>query len=285
MVEDNVDLHVVITTPPSIFDAAVLARTLYTALGREGWKLTIIGMGRRLPLKLISEARLPVSVALSNISMELEAEPSEPVYIIDNRGEPAWNLEPPRTIIIDYGGTFAASFHDAKRVRGLGAPSLTYEAITVLYEFFVRRKSWGPAYSRAFSRDIRSGVYLARKVLEAIQVFDNYIVLEPSVIAFTLRKVYLNKGLLVDPDTFKLEVNVVDGAVEEHIMLKTYSIRGLRSIGNIEVKFNGEVLEIHDQEGTAYRIVIDAYRRIACCAPGLCVGTGEDDVNIPRLEP
>lgn len=273
----------VVTTPPSLFDAAVLARTLYTALGTRGWRLTIIGMGRKLPMKLISESRLPVSVAKANISTELDSEPAGPVYIVDSRGEPAWRLDPPRTIIIDYGGAFASGFHDARRVRGLGVPSLTYEAITLIYEFFIRKSSWRPDYSKAFSRDVRSGLYLARKILEAIQVFDNYVVLEPSVVAFTIRRVYMNKGLAVDPIKADVEIDVVEGRVHQRIVLKAYSMRGLRDAGDIEVVFDGETVEIHDRDGLAYRIVIDAYRRIACSAPSLCTGREEESLTIPTL--
>ena len=271
----------VVTTPPSLFDAAVLARTLYTALGTRGWRLTIIGIGRKLPMKLISESRLPVSVAKANISTELDSEPAGPVYIADSRGEPAWRLDPPRAIIIDYGGAFASGFRDARRVRGLGVPSLTYEAITLIYEFFIRRNNWRPDYSKAFSRDVRSGLYLARKILEAVQVLDNYVVLEPSVLAFTIRRVYMNKGLVIDPIKANIEIDVVEGRVHQRIVLKAYSMRGLRDAGDIEVVFDGETVDIHDKDGLAYRIVIDAYRRIACSAPSLCTGRKEEDFTFP----
>ncbi|KSW11971.1 hypothetical protein CF15_04040 [Pyrodictium occultum] len=265
-----------VTTPPSIFDAAVLARTLYAALGTRGWKLTVIGMGRRLPLRLVTESRLPISVAKSNISMELASEPQEPIYIVDARGEPAWSMEPPRTLIVDYGGAFASAFRGARRVRGLGLPSLTYEAVTLVYEFFIRRRSWRPDYSRAFSRDLRSGLYLARKLLEALQVFDNYAVLEPSVVAYTLRRVYINKGIALDPEEATMNIDVVEGRVRQRIVLRAYSTRGLREAGRVEVLFDGENVEIRDHGGLAYRIVVDVYRRVACSAPGLCAGGSEE---------
>ncbi len=275
MVKENINFHVIVITPPSVFDAAVVLRTLYAGLGVKGWRLTIVGLGRRIPLRLIVESRAPVAVVRKNVTTELE-EPGKPVYVVDPKGEPAWSLPPPASLIIDYGGSYSFRLSDAQRVRSLGLNSLTYEAIGTIYEYWIRRLVGTESQTEPYSRDVRSGVYIARKSLEAITVLDNYIVLEPSVIVYTLRKVYLNKRTIVDPETTSIRISHVDGALKEEIEATMYSAKNYSELGRIRIVYTRGVLEILDNQGLAYRIVIDPARRRACSAPGLCVSANSE---------
>ncbi len=270
MIEENLNPHVVVITPPSVFDAAVILRTLYAGLGVKEWRLTIVGLGKRIPLRLVVESRTPVEVLRANVSTELE-EPSKPVYVVDPRGEPAWSLPPPSSLVIDYSGTYSSRLSEAKRVRSLGLNSLTYEAIGIIYEYWIRRLARTLPRSEPYSRDIRSGVYIARKSLEAITVLDNYIILEPSTIVYTLRKIYLSQRAIIDPKTTAIRISHVNGLVREEIEATMYSAKGYSMLGSIKIVYTSGILEIMDNKGLAYRILIDPARRRACSAPGLCV--------------
>lgn len=251
----------------------MVLRTLYTALGARGWRLHLIGLGGRLPPKLLAESRVPISVALSNIDEAVPEEVEGPVYAVDPRGEPAWRLEEPGLLVLDYSGGLQKAL-GAIPVSGAGLPSLTYEAAAVIYEFFVRRRVPPPPTGEAaYSRDPRSGVYLARKLLEAITVMDNYVVLEPSVVVFTLRRVYLARGIYLDASSYRVEIEPREGRIREVIEADAYTKR-YRLRGRVRAVYEGRMVSIEDWEGVAYRIELDAERRVACPAPGLCVGEG-----------
>ncbi|BEP17082.1 hypothetical protein PYJP_04340 [Pyrofollis japonicus] len=277
MVEDNANVHVIIVTPPSVFDVAVILRALYTGLGPRGWKLTIVGLGNKLPLKLVTESRTPVSVVRENVSTLLE-EPSEPIYIVDPRGSPAWLHPPPRSIVIDYSGSYSSKLSSAKRISSLGLNSLTYETIGIVYEYWIRKIPQQRKISlEPYSRDVRSGLYIAKKALEALSVFDNYVLLEPSVLAYTLRKVYIANRILLDPSSTEVKIDHIEGKVLETISIEAYSARNLRKIGYITLTYREGVLEIRDIDGLAYRIIIDINRKQACSAPDLCVSKSENE--------
>jgi hypothetical protein len=279
MIENNADVHVIVITPPSIFDVAVILRTLYAGLGPRGWRLTVVGLGSKLPLKLITESRTPVSIVRKNVSTLLE-EPGEPIYIVDPRGSPAWQHPPPSSIVIDYSGSYSSKLSSAKRISSLGLNSLTYESIGIIYEYWIRRIPRQKHTSlEPYSKDIRSGLYIAKKVLEALSVFDNYVLLEPSVLAYTLRKVYIANRILLDPSSTEVRIDHIDGKVSETISIEAYSARNLRKIGQIILEYKEGVLDIYDIDGLAYRIIIDINRKQACSAPGLCVSKSENEQN------
>ncbi len=270
MIKENPNPHVIVITPPSVFDAAVILRTLYAGLGVKDWRLTIVGLGRRLPLRLIVESRTPVEVLRASVSTELE-EPKKPVYVVDPRGKPAWSLPPPSSLVIDYSGTYSSKLSEAQRVRSLGLNSLTYEAIGVIYEYWIRRLTRTMPQLEPYSRDIRSGVYIARKSLEAITVLDNYIILEPSIIIYTLRKIYLSQRSIIDPKTTTIRISHINGLVREEIEATMYSAKSYSILGSVRITYASGILEIIDNKGLAYRILIDPARKKACSAPGLCI--------------
>ena len=59
--------------------------------------------------------------------------------------------------------------------------------------------------------------------------------------------------------------------VREEIEATMYSAKGYSMLGSIKIVYTSGILEIMDNKGLAYRILIDPARRRACSAPGLCV--------------
>jgi hypothetical protein len=282
MKEDDKELHVIITSPPSTYDVATIARTLYASLGPTGWKLTVLGIGRRLPARLIREAKIPVKVALSNIKTELNSSElvRRPVYLIDPRGVPAATLDQePSTLVLNYGpGQLLARGLELdvdERVRGLGSPMLTYETAIIVYEFFVRRrKGTRPIVGRP-SLSIRQAMYIARKILEAMNYFDNYILLEPNTIVFVVRRALLPHGMLVDPYKTEIKLDHVTGAVEETIIMDVYDSRTLLNVGKTILHFDGNLVVLETPQGRL-EIAVDPSRRRACIGEDICVREGED---------
>ena len=239
-----------------------------------------MGLGRRLPLRLLTESRIPASIARQNIVLDRLPEPAEPSYIVDPRGRPAWEKpKAPSLLLVDYSGAMRR-LYNAEPVAGASLPSLTYEAGTVVYEFFARRRvTPPPSGSNAYSKDIRAGLYLARKLLEALSVFDNYYVLEPSTVAYTLRRIYINRGLLLDPASYSIDVDPVTGEVREVVKLQVFTKR-LSPVTHVVAKFDGKVVEVVEGEETVFRIEFDPPRMTACAAPGLCVTTAKSDEQV-----
>ena len=274
-----------IASPPTLFDAAVLLRTLYTGLGASGWCVTLIGLGRRVPSRLAVESRVPVRVLLSNVRLEAPGELAEPAYVVDNRGAPASGLEKPATLVVDYSGVIRRAWSGLLSVSGAGFPSLTYEAVVVLYEFFIRGR--GPATAaEPRSEDVRKGLYIARKTLEALRFYDNYPLLEPNTLLYALRRIYMGEGFILDPVDYSIKINPVDGTVREVVEGWVYSRRGLRRVGSITIVFDGYTLRISDWRGERYVITVDPEARTACIHAGLCVGNRAEELeeaNLPEM--
>ncbi len=272
MVEENPKLQVFIASPPTVFDAAVILRTLYTGLGVDKWRAYIVGLGSTVTPRLLLESRLPISVAKQHIAMDApDLKDTEAVAVVNPRGQPAWSIEArPEMLVIDYAGFYTHSLQRAIHVKGLGLPLLTYEAIAVIYEFYIRRNIRENNCSKAFSLDPKKGLYIARKALEALTLLDNYPVLEPNTLIYALRRVYLSEGYILDPTGYHFEINPISGKILEIIEATAYvRKRGLRKRGIVRIVFNGEELRVSDWRGEIYRIVLDYNHDMACAAPGL----------------
>ena len=285
MVEEDCGTHVVVASPPSLFDAAVILRTLYTGLGASGWCATIIGLGRRIPSRLVLESRVPVSVILGNVRLQAPGQIAEPAYIVDNRGVAAAELDAPATLVVDYSGMLEKAWSGLQRVSGAGFPSLTYEAVVTIYEFFIRERSAAPSLEPR-SSDVRKGLYIARKALEALRFYDNYPLLEPNTILYALRRVYMSEGFIVDPRDYSIKINPVDGSVREVIEGQAYSRRGLRHVGRVTLVFDGYTLRVSDWRGEKYVVTVDPETGTACIAAGFCVEREAgrlEEANIPEM--
>ncbi len=261
-----------------MFDAAVLLRTLYVGLGATGWRFHLLAPRSWLP-RLVRESRVPPSVILSRVSWgapKLE----EPVVVVDAGGVPAWSLGfKPRSLVVDYSGTISRQLHDAVRVSGLGSTALTYEAVAVVYEFYIRRPPEAPtatAPGEAEGRlmlDARRLFYLARKMLEAVTVYDNYMVLEPSTVAYTLQRVFEGDGAIVEAYRTWLELDHVEGVARQHIEVRLYS-RRLEPRGTITIKYSRGTAVLETSSGERIVFELRPGEGVACIQGLGCIGTG-----------
>lgn len=289
MVEEDGELHVVLYTPPSHFDAAIILRTLYTGLGGRGWTLNIVGMGRHLPLKLVSDSRVPVAVALERVRLEEPSYNSEScIYLVDSRGSDVDELrEKPDYIVVDY--TMTSFSEDkarcVKRVRSLGLPSLTYEAIGVIYAVAIRpRIIKASVREEAIYGDVRRAIYLARKLAEGLRVFDNYLVLEPNTVAYVVRRLYISEGYIVDPVAYTITINPIDGYVVQEVKMRAYDKR-YRVRGEVVVRIGRDRITVSDWRGVRCSLALDRLRRMVCVTRDLCFAASKPEageVSIPE---
>ena len=282
MVEDDtLKLHVIVASPPEVFDAAVIARTLFVGLGSSGWRLTVLGLGRRPPLEFITYSRVPVKLIGTSIVFGEVQETRRPVLVVDPKGKDvdsvADSVGDEATLVIDYTGSFRVKLSDYISVTALALNMLTYDAVAVIYALAVKR-----AYSRQLVElredegllHLRERVYLAKRVAAALRLCDSVPCIDYYAIAYALRNIYVKRGVIVDleeavkeygPDTFKLTLRLVK-----------YSVKSLRRTGNLLLVVDDHALTLHDDGRLAARLYIDPYRREVCVTAGLCYTATEE---------
>lgn len=256
------------------FQAAVLARTLYTMMGASGWRLYVHGgLGR---LRVIDESRIPVSIASERIVFGGPVPGRGECVLVDPSGEPASVLGGlPGVLVVDYGG----SIECAERVRGLGLPAdmLHYEAVAVLYELVARRRRWGvePPGEGPPPGLERLAVKLARRVWDMLGDVDGYSVVKPSASVYILRKLLKKRGLLLDPSTTRISISQVGGGVEEVVEMRVYD-RLLRPAGSARLTYTSRdgrlVLEA---PGVRLVLAVDRLRGVVYLGRGVLVKRGE----------
>ncbi len=277
---------IVVYRPRSSFDVAVIARSLYAGLGESPWSLAVIG---RVPRsKSIVESRVPVRIALERItflpSNAFLAALEEPVVIVDASRRDTLLPRKPRTIIVcldecpvDHG--------ERHGVLGTGDP--VYEAIAILYAYYIRgsRPPCKLPARKPPRHLIPKVLYLARKLLEAVEWFDNRLLLKPSVVAHTINKAVMDEGLLVDYAGWRLKGETSTIQVVE---LEVYDWR-LRRLGDARAVFDSStrVFRVEGIEALdGIEVCLDPEHGRVCIGPSEaeCIEAGRDSVSHEELE-
>ncbi len=256
-------------------------------LGPRGWKLYVTGLGRKPPLRFLLDSRLPIEVAKSRIVFGVGPQKLGNIYIIDPRGEPIWriNVKLPATLVLDYAGAVSSKL-EGIRVSSLSANLLTYEAIAVIYDvgervLAQRRRLVSPSLS---GLDVRQAVYIARKLVEVLKFVDSYPFLDVAAIAYVLRNVLMDRGVLADMESASLEIDPVRPLYTYRVKLKLYKQRGLEAAGYAEVVAdlaNG-VFTIQVEGKEVARMTVDVEAGKVCIMRELCVeaeGGGEQSLQ------
>jgi hypothetical protein len=292
MVEDHRDLyHFVIASPPDVFDAAILARTIYTSLGVHRWKLFIAGLGSKPPLRFILDSRLPLSVIKERLVFGAYPDHDYPtVLVVDPRGKPIDSVDldkrSPTLVVIDYTGSYVATLSDVQRVSALGLSVLTYEAVATIYALARKASSLlrgrpSPVYEGTLN--LREAIYIARKLAEVLRIVDSYPFIDVNALGYVVRNVFLARKLLAEVDRAELEYRPASFRARLHI--KLYSLKSLREAGSLELVIDNEAVELLEDRKPILRLHVDYDRRVVCIAKDLCLkpGRGEEVlVQLPR---
>lgn len=280
------DVDVVLVGVRSEFDAAVIARTLYAGLGASGWTIHVIPRRRLDRIRLIVESRIPVTIALENIKIyrqnRLPRQLAEPLILIDSLAT-SQRIPDYASLIVCLDKSMCSRFSGVQRVSILGLSNPIYEAIAVLYMSRIRRLT-RTHYPPNKPRDniVSKLIYFARKCLEALSSFDNYTVIEPSVLVFALRKILIDEGYLVD--LHRVEISFSTGYVLEKIYLDVYDSRTFRHLGLAMLVYDSKNNILHLSNIPIlgdYKLSIDVERKRICLGPteAYCFSTKQEVIS------
>ncbi len=281
MVKDHGELyHFVIASPPDVFDAAVIARTIYGALGAYGWKLYVVGLGSRPRLRFIIDSRLPLAIVKRAVVFgEPELEGFGEALVVDPRGEDIGKVRPgdaaqPVLVVIDYTGAYASRLRGAaklKRVAALRLNALTYEAVAVVYALSRLREARPtppPRYQGGL--ELREAIYVARKLAEALTIVDSYPFVDMNAVAYVLRNIYLRRRRLLDVDGISISYGPAEFRAELEATL--YDVRELEPAGKLKVVLEHGKAVITVDGGIVLELLVDFDRRLVCVTRELCFG-------------
>jgi len=266
-------LDVVLVGVSSEFDAAVIARTLYAGLGASGWTVHVIPR-RRLDLaRLIVESRIPVTIALENVRVyrrnRFPEQLAEPLILVDPTTSSSQRIPNYSSLIVCLDKNMCSRFSTVQRVSVLGLSNPVYETIAILYMSRIRRTTRARYPANKPEGDVVGKlIYFARKCLESLSSFDNYTVLEPSVIVFALRKALIDEGFLLD--LRRAEITFTFGHVVEKLYLDVYDSKTLRHLGLALLVYDSKSNILHLSNIPIlgdYKLSIDAERKRVCLGP------------------
>jgi len=290
MVGVKTDVAVVLAGVSSEFDAAVITRTLYAGLGANGWTIHVIPRKRLNMTRLIVESRVPVPIALKNIRVyrqnELPEQLAEPTVLVDP-STVSQNVPDYASLIICLDESMCGRFSTTQRVSILGLSNPVYEAIAILYISRIRRLT-RTQYPTDKPREDVVGklIYFARKCLEALASFDNYTVIEPSVLVFALRKALIDKGYLVD--LHRVEISFSLGYAIEKLYLDVYDAKTFRHLGLAVIVYDGKNNLLHLSNIPVlgdHKLSIDVERKRVCLGPteAYCISIEQETVSDEKL--
>lgn len=285
------DVNVVLVGVSSEFDAAVIARTLYAGLGASGWKVHIIPKRRLSMTRLIVESRVPVSIALKNVRVyrknELPHQLAEPIILVDP-STTSHSIPDYASLIICLDENLCSRFSTSQRVSILGLSNPVYEAIAILYISHIRRVARTQYPANKPREDVVGKlIYFARKCLEALASFDNYTVIEPSVLVFALRKALIGEGYLID--LHRVEISFSLGQVIEKLYLDIYDAKTFRHLGLAMVVYDSKNNLLHLSNIPVlgdHKLSIDVERKRVCLGPteAYCLSVGQEAASDEKLD-
>ncbi len=264
-------------------------RTLYASLGPSGWTLHGYRAGKLG--RIVVDSRTPVPLALRQYRVigdlgrlkgfvEKLVEEKYVVYNVRERG--GARLEagfwPNRVaVVIDYRGELAPLLDElAKPVTFRGYP-LVYEAVLFIHLYAMSRRQRA-SYTQPAIEDPRLYMGFARKLGEAIRVFDNHLLVEPTTVSYILSKLLRRRGLVAEPSEATVRLDYYNGSKLEEVKVPLYSVKGLRRVGEAIVKLGTSYVELVLPRGEHYRYVLDTECRRLILYDGtsiaLTVGSG-----------
>ncbi len=233
--------------------------------------------------KIVVDSRVPISIVKERIKYYKRLEDNlvrqfnpKTTVIVDPQGEYIGSLSiEPKTLVVCYD---ECKLQELPRIKVIGLPSLTYEAIAAIYAFYIRSKEPTKTIPHCDNplppRDL---LYLSRKILESVQVFDNYYVLEPSAIANVVKKLLSRYGLLAYPHKTVISFDNVNGSMMECIVVEVYN-KALNKLYESIVKVKDRLVEITIPSLGEFKAAIYPEESIICtCRIGCISGESQEE--------
>ncbi len=285
-------LNIIYIEPADMFYPGVLLRTAYSALGDRLRKFLIVSRKKinigdlarysRLPLRKFREI---VSIRNENVDVRPDIIVSPDADKVDR--EILGRIEKLKereniTIVIDERGIMKNIDATYFNTGTFNHPA--YEAVSLLYILYIRDLAErSPTYYSQVIEDVDYGelIYFMRNLSSSILSVDNYPILDPRTVVYTLRHVFRNHGLFLDIANVSIDVDYLDGRVIEKIEVDIYRYKSLEYVRSDEIKFDGYSLDtlFISRRGEIIRIVlnVDPDRRKICLRPDICVSSEESE--------
>ncbi len=263
---------VVYAYPEDEFYPAVILRTLYAALGLRDVAMYIIPRKRirvdyvarygRVPVELLKErvaiiqdphrvlellkkSSLKILLLTSDIGLNVQSCSASLVEKLEMEST---------AIVIDELGILARAIAEdrelLKRVLCSISKSrygkLAYDAIGVLYHVCIKKIAHKIEIPEQELGDLSLSelFYLMKHVLDSCKIIDNFLVVSPRALVYTLRHMFLNRGIFLDLVETKLMFDHVRGECVEEIVVDVYRSRTLEYLGRYTCTLRGRMLEV-----------------------------------------
>jgi len=242
------------------FQSAVITRFLYYSTGLEGIDLYVSGLKKIGPF--VRYSKIPIRVIKERVKFDI---PNGDFLLVHPKGKRLEEVDIKNYdgFLVDFSGRL-----EGEAVRSLGISLLHYEAISLFARLFLIEKNKVEIDLK--EEDIRDKLYFARKILDGIEFMDNYYIISPRLLVFSLKNFEKKYKILVDLE--KTEIELSDKLVER-IYIKFYDYK-LNEIDRDIIVLEENYLEIPVLIGKnkkRFRFYIDFDRRMVSVSNNLYI--------------
>ncbi|NPB00443.1 MAG: hypothetical protein GXO10_03615 [Crenarchaeota archaeon] len=285
-------LNIIYVEPADMFYPGVLLRTAYSALGDSLRKFLIISKRRLNIGDLARYSRLPIRKFREIVSIRNENVDMRPNIVVSSTGKvDEQTLEEIKklryknelTILVDEHGTTENADAISFNTGLFRHPA--YEAVSLLYMLYIRDipeiSIEYSSYEVEESLDYGELIYFMRNISTSILFIDNYPILDPRTVVYTLRHVFRNHGLFLDIANVEIGLDYPNGRLIERILIDVYKYKNLEHVKSDEIRFDGHILDtlFISRKGKIIRLVlkIDPDRRRVCLRENICISSEESE--------
>ncbi|NPA23072.1 MAG: hypothetical protein GXO23_02070 [Crenarchaeota archaeon] len=286
-------LNIIYVEPFDIFYPSVLLRTAYSALGKSLTSFTLITR-RRVRLGDIARySRVPIPRLREILSIREEhVNVSTGVLVSTNKDITTSSIGrimkfkemEELTIVVDETGEMRQDGLEVFRTGFFDHPA--YEAVALLYILYIRDLALVKKFKEHKSiPDIDYGelIYFMRNIASSISIMNNYPIIDPRSVVYTLRHVFRNHNMLLDLAKAEIGIDYSDNRVIEKVIVDIYRYRDLRYIRTETILFDGERLDtiFVTRSGALTRVslYVDSDRREVCVDANVCVSSRREDMS------
>jgi len=211
------------------FQSAVITRFLYYSTGLEGIDLYVSGL-KRIG-SFVRYSKIPIKVIREKIRFDI---PNGDFLLVHPKGKRLDEVDIKNYdgFLVDFSGKIKG-----EAVRSLGVSLLHYEAISLFARLFLVDNK---ANINLEDDEIRDKIYFARKILDGIEFIDNYYIISPRLLLFSLKNFEKKYKILVDLERVEIELG---DRLTERIYVKFYDYK-LNKIDEDVITLEKNYLEI-----------------------------------------
>ncbi len=286
-------LNIIYIEPRDIFYPGVLLRTAYSALGKSLNKFILISKRRINMGDLARYSRIPVPrfseiVRICNEYVNINIQPD---IVISSQARPDTSKigditklkdKGELTVLIDETGTYDNNIPIYFRTGLFN--NLAYEAVSLLYILYIRdRSTFSKRVSTVQNVDYGELIYFMRNIASSITYIDNYPMIDPRTVVYTLRHVFRNHRMFIDISDSDIRIDYSTNSISERIKIDIYRYKDLQYIRSEYILFDGSILDtvFIDKNGDIIRIEfnIDPDKRTICVGDNLCISATEEKIS------